>query len=995
MNFQEYQTSKQALYKKFSGLVHRLLENALTDNGFKCQQIQSREKCPKKLKTKLEQKNLLTSEEIEIKVKDLAGCRVIFYFNNDIETFLASELIKNEFEIEPESYKLFNVTENPKSSNECYTAVSFVVKLKKERTSLREYSEYEGLRCELQITTLLNHAFSETNHDIGYKRPDAGGYGKRTVDLLDQQLKEVMVDHLIPAGYKLQKIHDDYLRFKEGKEYFDSGVENKIINSPDRNELFDSLEKYKDTVVPHYDDFVKEFSGIIKILNLSIGLSGKLSYKDIETFFGKLPGKAHTDILKISLEILNSIQYVNPVGVFQFQINLYEKSENKEDKKTILNMLEHLVEFNLISLRNYEFYQVVCSTVASWSDTLLKSYKEVVLIISKALLATEFNSFENDHKSTKIIPHTLKGSNEIKYIREKCISFLIRLYGLCDSVREKLGIVNYLNGASRLPRSTENSDMLMTIILGNSNQIVNYYSSILENESFDVLLCIEDDLFRVYRVSKSVESRYSSNEKIYQSALLLNQNLLSFKDKLNSNQKYTIYKTLVGYNSVFISEWERGDFNYNEKTSYRESEIEKLAHTVNDESKSTWHEIIIMCVNSSLNDGATYMYFTKFIEIIGQKKPELLYDFLIEKSPELQRLLPCFLNALFFGKLNSQVRQLILKWVSEGKYLQECAQLFMLRKDVLADEEIFISILNQAMLANNVNATTMLVIAFVSTYNKDQLQLVETLFMPALTYLTAMKNTDWVNFAAGNIKIKQIVENLSADQVDILLKNLNHARLIDYSVEAILLPVCNKFPEKIINLMQERLSNKSKLTPSFEPIPFDFSEIDKPLSKSLISLESLCAWYDGDYSKFLHYGARLISLIYTDYDALIDSKLINMLDENFGKNLPIVMAILSHYKGDLNIYDICKKIIVELPEEDDRLKKVRSIMLGEAGLISAEGTYGMTHYYEGKKKLVLPLVDNSNEKISSFAKETIRILDNSIAQANRRGKGDDEMGKII
>ncbi|OAI49699.1 hypothetical protein AYO45_06860 [Gammaproteobacteria bacterium SCGC AG-212-F23] len=139
----------------------------------------------------------------------------------------------------------------------------------------------------------------------------------------------------------------------------------------------------------------------------------------------------------------------------------------------------------------------------------------------------------------------------------------------------------------------------------------------------------------------------------------------------------------------------------------------------------------------------------------------------------------------------------------------------------------------------------------------------------------------------------------------------------------------------------------------------------------------------------------MASLIYTDYNDLINLKLNSMLDENMKYNLPIVMAILSHYKGDPLIYDICTRIVSELPENDDSLKNVRSVMLGEAGVICTQGTYGMAHYYEEKKKLVKPLSMSGDEKISSFAKETIRILDNNIAQANSRGKSDDEMGKII
>jgi ppGpp synthetase/RelA/SpoT-type nucleotidyltranferase len=109
MNFQEYKISMKDVYKNFSTLIKQILEKALTDNDFRYQQIQSREKSSSTLHRKLESEELLESNEIESKIKDLAAWRIIFYFDNYIQSLLNSDVIKNEFDIEPDSYKLFNV----------------------------------------------------------------------------------------------------------------------------------------------------------------------------------------------------------------------------------------------------------------------------------------------------------------------------------------------------------------------------------------------------------------------------------------------------------------------------------------------------------------------------------------------------------------------------------------------------------------------------------------------------------------------------------------------------------------------------------------------------------------------------------------------------------------------------------------------------------------------------------------------------------------------
>jgi hypothetical protein len=50
-----------------------------------------------------------------------------------------------------------------------YESYHFLVELKKTRLVLPEYSRFRGMRAEVQLRTILQHAWAEIEHDIQYK----------------------------------------------------------------------------------------------------------------------------------------------------------------------------------------------------------------------------------------------------------------------------------------------------------------------------------------------------------------------------------------------------------------------------------------------------------------------------------------------------------------------------------------------------------------------------------------------------------------------------------------------------------------------------------------------------------------------------------------------------------------------------------------------------------------------------------------------------------
>ena len=80
------------------------------------QHVKTRPKGLTSLREKLEKNGVALDEQrIEEKIKDLAGCRLVFYTNTDVNRFAGSGLINELFEIDWERTKLHYPTEQSDS----------------------------------------------------------------------------------------------------------------------------------------------------------------------------------------------------------------------------------------------------------------------------------------------------------------------------------------------------------------------------------------------------------------------------------------------------------------------------------------------------------------------------------------------------------------------------------------------------------------------------------------------------------------------------------------------------------------------------------------------------------------------------------------------------------------------------------------------------------------------------------------------------------------
>jgi putative GTP pyrophosphokinase len=166
-------SKKRQLYDDFTVEIENILRQAIETRGLKINDIQGRAKSEesfgKKAATPSEQDPVKPKYTNPMKeITDLAGVRVITFFPSTVEQIDA--LIQHEFQVLEQVDHTASAEQEERLG---YLSVHYLVRLGDNRSNLSEYKKFAGLTAEIQVRTVLQHAWAEIEHDIRYKSTSA------------------------------------------------------------------------------------------------------------------------------------------------------------------------------------------------------------------------------------------------------------------------------------------------------------------------------------------------------------------------------------------------------------------------------------------------------------------------------------------------------------------------------------------------------------------------------------------------------------------------------------------------------------------------------------------------------------------------------------------------------------------------------------------------------------------------------------------------------
>ena len=266
--------------------------------------------------------------------EDFCGIRIIVYYPKDIEA--VQEIIDTEFDLQESFDKVDDLDINEFG----YRSKHSIVKIKKEWLASPNYRKLEGIKIEIQVRTILMHAWAEIEHKLAYKNENQISKDvKRQLAIISAQLEG--------TDKQFQNLKDSIESYKDEIK-LQVEISDKVSEKMELN--FDSVTALLEYYLP---DFPNNQKSAMSVLNRLV--NDKYNLERVEGLLKKIrpivfsineevfPKKdlrlTQGTILSYAVDIFDSYDSSSTVIYSESRKKIVEKfneqitESNKEEKK--------------------------------------------------------------------------------------------------------------------------------------------------------------------------------------------------------------------------------------------------------------------------------------------------------------------------------------------------------------------------------------------------------------------------------------------------------------------------------------------------------------------------------------------------------------------------------------------------------------------------------------------------------------------------------------
>lgn len=993
MNFEEYENAGRARYERLARAVELILVQALaaSERLSSTPQTESRAKESVSLGRKLEDRGLESSSAIENDIKDLAGCRVIFYTDTDLERFRQSDVWEKSFEVDWKSSKTHFPPSDDASVDDLYQGIHYVVRLNADLVKLAEYADLAGLRCEVQLQTIFNHAWSETSHDVLYKYRSVPGFGAKQYHALKKRFARIMRDHLMPASYEMQKIQDDAERLRAGQAVFDSEPLRKLAAARDNNERVDILKDIKTYLLPGLDDLSLYLREIRSAVVSAIEASRTAPIVARESSLGAYRGEKSSDVLNAGLEILQPLQYGRVEESFRTYLRLWEGTAETDDRKAIDRSIERIAKY---SIPVWE--QVGAGVQVALTEELRglgaqqrARLRPIVLNVCSAALGTEMNHSEATSFDTITFSRGTVGAHStLVAARQNAIELgveMLEASSTSDEWREAWRCL--WEGASGISRTGDAA--LATLQLDLIRELCRAVTQRRSLIPYDILQEIEEDLYWAHRrLGKRRDDAESASEPLGAESAAARAALLECRDQLNLDERYVTYKTLVGFRTVFTEEWD-GEIEISDKEARREERIAAYAAQVEPANREYWLAVAVQCAETKSDDLATFPPLTKFFKKISTAQPEVALYILLSGGRPLEGFAPSFLPTLLGTSARPEALAAMRSWVPERSAGP-------LGRTLLLCDEPFPDIISRAgahVVTEKDRAGCLEIARAALKHGNSENGLWTSVLVPVVNVLTEAGDGAFASSPFFSDAVEKKLGALAEAAAKAVLDNFVCCPKIGYGEQTKLAHLIDNHDELVWVMFEARVQAAGSKTweDRYEAVPAHWHGLEKRLRADVVRVyRRVSSWAEGRERLGNWDKAEFIANLYQDCDDSFVKGLIEIIRMEGAGAVPFACEVLQHFDGNEQVDAICQAMVEAVPEDYDQLHHIRHVIEATG---TTSGEFGRAQAMESKALRLQGWLDHENSKVRKFAGDLIEDLKKISIHERRRGTASRERRK--
>lgn len=983
MKFEDYEKSERFRYERLARAVEKILKHWLQSTGAMVAppQLQSRAKDVGSLRRKLESRGLLGADGIEAEIKDLAGCRIIFYTATDLERFRQSEALRSQFDVDWSLSKI-HFPGKEASDDELYQGIHYIVSLKAARTGLVEYRDFSDLRCEIQLQTILNHAWSEMSHEALYKARDVPGFGSAQRARIRKRFTRVMREHLMEAGYDMQRIQEDVERLKAGLAVFDGVPLERLKTATDNNVRVDVLDDIRSHLLPGLDDVSRHLHDIRSGIIAAIEASRVVPVVARTGLFGGLRGATCLDVTKRGLEILETIRDAHPDEVFAALLQLWEGAGQPDERSAIEGAVSRLAMFSFPVWERYgaSVQLLLTRELIGFAPERLARLRDVVLLVCRGVFGTEIDSVEATSFDTVTFRKVgVQAHDALTEARANAVVLglaALQASATSDAWRNSWSALwtgARSAGRKDLDASLASDQMklivdLCTVVKGSAGRI-----------PFDVRQQIEEDLYWGYRHLGGRAGGQPVDAGVTDKAAAL-EALVACRDVLNADIGFVTYKTLVGFRTVFVAEWNQ-TIDVRDKEKLRTEEIGKLAAAVTAETLPEWVRIAVTCAETQSNDMATFPPLIQFFKAVCGRAPELGLRMLLDGGKALEGFAPAFFPELLQSKAREAALASMASWVGEGRSLRALGRALLLAGEPLPD--LISGAATRAVAAADMAACCEVSLAALR-YGTAENGLFERALAPSVAVLNGGEidglASSYLLDAADVRKLAALPEAVAR----VVVENFTVSDTLDDIEQTRLAALYERFPELVWDMLQARLvrGHDGDLADVYEPVPQYWNGFETALGQDVVAVyDRVAGWGDGEDAVRRWHKAELLAGIYHACDDAFLAGLQRIIERDGESALPFTCEVLRHFEGAERLDGVCQVMVMAVGADAAELGDVRSVIEASGVL---HGEFGRAEMLEGKANRLRSWLTHEDAQVLSFARAFIADLERWALDERRR-----------